>query len=235
MMRLWERSHAKTPAITSSAGLSLAAHAVLITGAIAATAHPTVLAKDLPEPRAVFLNPTDRFAGRQGQAERLRFVDLTATGPMASRPGTDIPEPRKVLVAGPPVPRGEDSVTAPEVKPLAGPDSVLSVLEVDVAVTRYINSAAPAYPPDLLQQNVEGAVSARYVVDTTGYAIPASLTIISATRPQFALAVREALPFMRFHPAMVGERKVRQQVEQDFTFRIEKTKADSARGGRGSG
>ena len=66
--------------------------------------------------------------------------------------------------------------------------------------------------------------------------MPLSLTILKASHPEFALAVREALPFMRFHPARVGEHKVKQEVEQDFTFKIEKPKPDSAQGrGRGSG
>ena len=130
---------------------------------------------------------------------------------------------------------GADSTTLRPVDPLPGPDSALSVLDVDPAVTRYINSAAPAFPPDLLARAIEGTVSTQYVVDTTGFADPASLKILRATHPQFALAVREALPFMRFYPAKVGNHKVRQLVEQDFTFRIRKTQPDSGRGGRGSG
>jgi hypothetical protein len=35
------------------------------------------------------------------------------------------------------------------------------------------------------------------------------------------LAVRAALPYMRFFPAKVGAKKVRQLVEQEFSFKIE--------------
>ena len=61
---------------------------------------------------------------------------------------------------------------------------------------------------------------ARYVVDTTGFADAASLEILKATHPGFVQAVRDALPYMRFSAAKIGPQKVRQLVEQPFTFRI---------------
>jgi protein TonB len=47
-----------------------------------------------------------------------------------------------------------------------------------------------------------------------------SVTILSATHEQFARSVREALPRMRFVPAEVAGRKVRQLVEQRFGFEL---------------
>ena len=233
MMRLWLNTHDKTPAIRSSAVLSVATHAVLIGAAAAVTAHRVTLVKEPAIRPPIYLIPGDRIAGHHGQSDRLKFVALTGTGSTIF-PRADKPVER--TVAPPAADRGEQAIPAPEVKPLAGTDSVLSVLDVDTAATRYINTAAPAYPPDLAAQHVEGVVSAQYMVDTTGYADLASLKILSASHPQFVAAVREALPFMRFHPAKIGDHKVRQWVAQDFTFRIQKPQADSARGGgRGSG
>jgi len=114
-----------------------------------------------------------------------------------------------------------DSVTAPPTAPVAAPqDSVFSVLDVDTAVVRSASSAAPAYPLKLLQAHVQGAVAARYVVDTTGFADMTSFEVIRATNPEFVDAVRDALPYMRFKPAKIGPLKVRQLVEQQFTFKI---------------
>jgi hypothetical protein len=44
---------------------------------------------------------------------------------------------------------------------------------------------------------------------------------MSTTHEEFADAVRAALPYMRFFPAKVGSKKVRQLVEQEFSFKIE--------------
>ena len=93
-------------------------------------------------------------------------------------------------------------------------------LEVDSAVVRSQSSAAPAYPLDLLSKHIEGTVVARYVVDTTGFADTTSFEVIRSTNPEFIRSVRDALPYMRFSPAKIGTHKVRQLVEQPFTFRI---------------
>jgi len=100
---------------------------------------------------------------------------------------------------------------------------VFSVLEVDTAVVRSASSAAPAYPLKLLTAHIMGSVSARYVVDTTGFADTASFEVMKSTNPEFTTAVREALPYMRFTPAKIGSVKVRQLVEQQFSFRITDT------------
>ena len=110
--------------------------------------------------------------------------------------------------------------SAPQPPSSGKEDSVFTVLDVDTAVVRSANSAAPAYPLKLLEAHITGSVSAQYVVDTTGFADTASFTVIKATNPGFIDAVREALPYMRFKPAKIGPLKVRQLVEQTFTFKI---------------
>jgi TonB family protein len=119
-----------------------------------------------------------------------------------------------------------DSATVPAVAPLPGPpDSVFSVLEVDSAVVRSATSAAPAYPLKLLQAHITGVVLVRYVVDTTGFADTTSFKVLNSPNEAFVQAVRDALPYMRFSPAKIGNMKVRQLVEQPFTFRIADTTA----------
>jgi len=103
---------------------------------------------------------------------------------------------------------------------LPAADSAYSEIEVDSVVARSADSAAPVYPPDLLAQRIEGSAQVQFVVDTTGIAEPNSFKVLSATQPEFAEAVRGALPLMRFRPAIFHSRKVRQLVEQSFTFKI---------------
>jgi protein TonB len=74
----------------------------------------------------------------------------------------------------------------------------------------------------MLKANVMGSVAARYIVDTTGFADSSSFEVIRATNKEFIDAVRAALPYMRFSPAKIGKLKVRQLVEQEFTFKIQK-------------
>lgn len=94
------------------------------------------------------------------------------------------------------------------------------VLEVDSAATRDPSSAAPVYPPDLETRGIEGHVIIRFVVDSTGSVDLTTLLTVEATHGAFDRAVREALPRMRFRPAMVGDRPVRQLAEQLFKFEI---------------
>ena len=70
------------------------------------------------------------------------------------------------------------------------------------------------------EAGVEDPVS--FVVDTTGRADIASFKVIRTSHELFATAVKNALPRMRFIPAEVGDKKVRQLVQQPFSFAIVK-------------
>ena len=100
--------------------------------------------------------------------------------------------------------------------------------QVEKPVTRAENSASPKFPNILREAGVEGEVLVSFVVDETGVADPASFKVIRATHELFATAVREALPAMRFTPAQVGGRKVRQLVEAPFSFALVGSKATIA-------
>lgn len=94
------------------------------------------------------------------------------------------------------------------------------LLEVDSAATRDPSSAAPLYPPDLETRGIEGHVIMRFVVDSTGVVDMRTILTVEATHAGFDRAVRDALPLMRFRPAMVGNKPVRQLAEQLFRFEI---------------
>ncbi len=83
-------------------------------------------------------------------------------------------------------------------------------------------SPGPRYPDILRQGSVEGEVLAQFVVDTTGRVDISSFRVLRSTHALFEQAVRSALPNMRFLPAEVGGRKVKQLVQQPFVFNLQR-------------
>lgn len=98
--------------------------------------------------------------------------------------------------------------------------SAYQIVEVDSAAERDPLSAAPMYPPALEARGVEGHVIVRFVVDSTGRVDMASVMTVEATDSAFDRAVRDAMPQMRFRPAKMGSRPVRQLAEQLFRFEL---------------
>ena len=101
-------------------------------------------------------------------------------------------------------------------------DQVYYEFQVEKPVMQAPNSATPRYPEILKSAGVEGEVLASFEVDTTGHAVSGSFKVLKASHELFASAVRNALPNMRFLPAEVGGRKVKQLVQQPFVFAISK-------------
>jgi protein TonB len=83
--------------------------------------------------------------------------------------------------------------------------------------------AGPSYPDMLKSANVEGEVLAQFVVDTTGRYESGTFKVLKSSNEQFTNAVKNALPRMKFYPAEVGGRKVKQLVQQPFTFSLQKS------------
>jgi len=94
--------------------------------------------------------------------------------------------------------------------------------QVEKPVVPAPGSTSPRYPDMLRQAGVEGEVLAQFVVDTTGRAEPNTLKILKSSHDLFIQSVKNALPQMKFIPAEVGGRKVKQLVQQPFTFSISK-------------
>ena len=223
MMRLWVESYSRSTPVSSSAVISVFAHALLIGGAIAATRRPSNLDPDWIENRAYYLPPPNRMPAQEGSRETIKYIELApeGVGSGLGKGGFGAGEPVLHEISAKLGDLGRDLTSTEAAQPLAGADSVFTQLEVDSTVARYPGSAAPAYPVEMLKQGVQGSVVTQYVVDTTGFADTTSLKILSTTHVQFADAVRAALPYMRFFPAKVGLKKVRQLVEQEFSFKIE--------------
>ena len=94
--------------------------------------------------------------------------------------------------------------------------------QVEKPVVPAPGSVSPRYPDMLRQAGVEGEVLAQFVVDTTGKAEAGSLKILKSSHDMFVQSVKNALPQMKFIPAEVGGRKVKQLVQQPFSFSITK-------------
>lgn len=91
---------------------------------------------------------------------------------------------------------------------------------VERIVVPYPGNPAPRYPSMLAGAGVEGEVVTQYVVDTLGRVERESVVVLRSDMKEFERAVRDALAKMRFVPAEAGGRRVRQLVEQRFTFAL---------------
>ncbi|MGZ9247849.1 MAG: TonB family protein [Gemmatirosa sp.] len=85
-----------------------------------------------------------------------------------------------------------------------------------------LGGSAPRYPEALRGANVEGEVTAEFVVDSTGRVEPSTVAIVQRAHPLFEQSVRQALRGMRFRPAQAGGRTVRQLVRQPFVFALQR-------------
>jgi hypothetical protein len=222
MMRLWMLSYVRPDPVRNAAALSVAAHTLIMGLWVESTRPLATLPIEGLANRSYYLPPPDQEIVARGSRESVRYLTL-APGPGVGPGPTaiDVQRPVAVPAASPqPGERAVDSVSAPPVVGEPEADSVFTILEVDSAVVRSQSSAAPAYPLELLTKKIQGSVNARYVVDTTGFADTTSFEVLTSTNEGFVRAVRDALPYMRFTSAKIGAHKVRQIVEQSFTFRI---------------
>lgn len=101
-------------------------------------------------------------------------------------------------------------------------DQAYFEFQVEKPVVPAPGSSQPRYPDILRQAGVEGEVLAQFVVDTTGRAESGSFKVLRSSHDLFAQSVKSALPGMRFIPAEVGGKRVKQLVQQPFTFAITK-------------
>jgi TonB family protein len=74
------------------------------------------------------------------------------------------------------------------------------------------------YPPALFAEHTPGRVIAEFVVDQAGRVETETFGVVSSSDRLFSEAVRRALPDVRYTPAIVNGRAVRQLVQQPFMF-----------------
>ena len=220
MLKPWIETFSKRTPLTASAIFSVVTHGVLIVAAVVTT---STVARELPSPESTFvrfLAPPNRPAGQTPQPEMIRFVAVSVPSfAVGSAVSSSVDAKQKT--------EAHDELDAPALREIPALDSVFLLIDVDSAAQRYPWSAAPTYPPRMLEQKMSGLVRAQWVVQPNGYADTTTFRIIESTHDDFAQAVRDALPLMRFSPAKIGRRAVSQLVQQEFTFRISVAQADS--------
>ena len=172
--------------------------------------------------RPSFLAPFIREAPRPTQ----ETISYAALGGVAAT--------EKLPTAGEvPRPSVADDVALPE-KVEAGDDrkpaethveetqKAFSDIEVDSAASRDPESEGPIYPATLMAKGIEGSVLATFVVNVDGRPDLDTYMALEASDSLFAKAVRDALPRMKFRPAKINDKPVRQLVEQRFLFKVVK-------------
>lgn len=210
--------------------VSVAVHAALGVALLASAGDPlgpaAVQRESVISTALRYLLPPDR-SGRAGDEVQAKWSSrqvgaLPSENPEAYSAATQ--------PAGAPRPDPEDSAAPEPLAEAAAAQHAFTLLDVDTAAVRDPASAVPAYPPLLERQGIEGIAIVRFVVDSTGLADLSTFRLIETNHPLFGVAVRDALPGMKFHPATVGPKKVRQLVELPFGFRIvRRGAADPAR------
>lgn len=94
--------------------------------------------------------------------------------------------------------------------------------QVETPVRARRGGCAPTLPEELRQPGNKGTTIGQFIVDTAGVPEPQSFKVIRETHASYSAAVREALPCMRFSPATIRGRRVRQLVQQPFVFDVRK-------------
>jgi protein TonB len=100
-----------------------------------------------------------------------------------------------------------------------GDGSAWSEDQVDREVAA-LGGEGPRYPESLRASGVTGTVIMRFVVGPNGRVEMGTVKVVDSPNDQFTDAVKTALRRMRFRPAEVRGTKVRQLVEQSFTFKL---------------
>lgn len=91
---------------------------------------------------------------------------------------------------------------------------------IDRAAKLIVGTANPRYPAELKAANIEGEVVASFVVDADGRVDESTFRVMRASDPRFVEAAKDALREMRFEPAIVGGRAVRQVQQMPFTWSL---------------
>jgi hypothetical protein len=78
--------------------------------------------------------------------------------------------------------------------------------------------AFPRYPRGLQEKGITGAPVAAFVIDTTGRVELETASFLNTSRREFAKAVCDLLPKLRFQPFMVGDQKSRVLLVEMFAF-----------------
>lgn len=230
MFNVLLESSARTPRRTGWTIGSAAIHATMIASAVALTlSAPPAPDVEAMLPIIPWMPPTEPPASPEPQ--RLEPVQ----GPLTT---TIVEVPNLPFVFDPVISREPllDDPFARGASGEPGPDIVGDVFprtpivnnrpytpnDVERQVAPRPDNPSPEYPPGLRAAMVEGTVVVQFVVDTSGRVEPRSIAIVRATHPQFAESTRRWLTRTRYWPAQIQGVPVRQLVQQEIGFTLER-------------
>ena len=118
-------------------------------------------------------------------------------------------QPEQIMIAGPLL-----------LDTLVGGARVYLETEVDRPAIALPGPEYPGYPVSLRRSGIHGRVEVAFVVDTAGAVERSTILPISSNHPDFTAAVREALPRIRYEPAIRAGKRVRTWAQQWFEFTV---------------
>src|SRR2546423_945502 len=219
-------SSARSERFTGGAIASASAHAAIIAMAVLATAKAHVPMSNSTDAIHAVYFPPKTAAGTLSREQQksaqprlpkpieTKWIDVRVpTIDIASTPMSpvELPSPGN---GGPPAQHRNASGS--------NSNAPFQADQVEKQVAFIQGSAAPHYPEALRSSGVEGQVVALFVVDATGHAETDTVRFVRSNNRLFEEAVRAALSRMRFVPAEIGGRKVRQLVQMPFVFTIDR-------------
>ena len=227
MLETLLESNSKKSRSIAGATTSVAAHTALIVAAVFATAQARSERRSPPEtvrpvyiPRA--MTPTRVASGATPRhtrpiAQRLIFVEPNLSIDIPSIDAAGI-----VAKPGdfPPTSVGTGASSVGGDGGAGAVDAPFRAEQVEKQVALVPGGAPPRYPEVLRKSGVEGQVIVLFVVDERGRFEEESVRFVRSDNRLFEDAVRVALRRMRFIPAEVGGRRVRQLVQMPFVFTL---------------
>jgi TonB family protein len=97
------------------------------------------------------------------------------------------------------------------------PDAVYFDFQVEKQAVPLPSNAPPHYPI-VHFLGMQGSVLAEFIVDTTGRVLPGSVRVMRTANEQLDQPVLNAVRSMRFEPATIHGRRVKELLEMTFTF-----------------
>lgn len=204
---------------------SVTGHTALVAAALYATAQTHVRARPnddavrvsfltpaqpVPTANPAPTTPSKPIDGRRPILINVKIPDISpvpiAAGPIVASPGDFARVPMDPA----------DGVGTP----LPSPGATFRADQVEKQVAVLPGGSPPHYPESLRMAGVEGEVVAVFVVDDQGRVEAGSISFLRSDNAQFEREVRATLRDMRFTPAEVGGRKVRQLVQMPFVFKL---------------